>query len=243
MRRPAHDCQDVANGSRPRLRHRGSAVSCPRRTTTSTSRRSRDPPRGRSTSALPDVSFIHADRPRRVQPRSPRHGNRDPAARRPPPPPRRALSSTSDVAPARSPHLALRAPQAAGARRRRELAGAIALCATNAIRLGLTNVTVAHPDEVPATRVFDLIWSNPPIRIGKPALHALLDDVARATGTGRVGRPGRPTPPRRRLAAAVAAVERPCDAPPRGPLGYRLIASTRNVVRGLLRRSWRNITR
>jgi 16S rRNA G1207 methylase RsmC len=30
------------------------------------------------------------------------------------------------------------------------------------------------PDEVPPDLVFDEIWSNPPIRIGKPELHALL---------------------------------------------------------------------
>ena len=32
----------------------------------------------------------------------------------------------------------------------------------------------ATPDEVPAGQRFDEIWSNPPIRIGKEALHALL---------------------------------------------------------------------
>jgi len=35
-------------------------------------------------------------------------------------------------------------------------------------------VRVAAPDDVPADVVFDEIWSNPPVRIGKPALHALL---------------------------------------------------------------------
>lgn len=34
---------------------------------------------------------------------------------------------------------------------------------------------VAAPDEVPDDVVFDLIWSNPPVRIGKAALHDLLD--------------------------------------------------------------------
>ncbi len=48
-----------------------------------------------------------------------------------------------------------------------------ALTAANAERLGLTNVTVAAPHEV-AEEPFDLIWSNPPIRIGKAALHDLL---------------------------------------------------------------------
>ena len=48
------------------------------------------------------------------------------------------------------------------------------LCAANAERLGL-NVSVAAPDEVPAELRFDLIVSNPPIRIGKKNLHALLE--------------------------------------------------------------------
>lgn len=48
------------------------------------------------------------------------------------------------------------------------------LCASNAKRNGLTNVRVVTPDEVPDHLRFAAIWSNPPIRIGKPALHALL---------------------------------------------------------------------
>jgi 16S rRNA (guanine1207-N2)-methyltransferase len=48
------------------------------------------------------------------------------------------------------------------------------LCAGNAERLGLTNVRVAAPDAVPEDVRFAAIWSNPPIRIGKPALHLLL---------------------------------------------------------------------
>ena len=48
------------------------------------------------------------------------------------------------------------------------------LCATNAATLGLGNVRVAAPDEVPADVGFTAIWSNPPIRIGKQALHTLL---------------------------------------------------------------------
>lgn len=34
--------------------------------------------------------------------------------------------------------------------------------------------TVSAPDDVPTDTTFDLIWSNPPIRIGKDALHDLL---------------------------------------------------------------------
>lgn len=52
---------------------------------------------------------------------------------------------------------------------------AVALCRRNADDLGLTNVSVALPDDVDPAIEFDEIWSNPPIRIGKPALHDLLD--------------------------------------------------------------------
>lgn len=50
---------------------------------------------------------------------------------------------------------------------------ALELTALNASRLGVT-VHTALPDDVPADLVFDQIWSNPPIRIGKQALHDLL---------------------------------------------------------------------
>ena len=43
----------------------------------------------------------------------------------------------------------------------------------NALALGLTNVRTGKPDVGADLRV-DLLWSNPPIRIGKPALHELL---------------------------------------------------------------------
>jgi len=48
------------------------------------------------------------------------------------------------------------------------------LCAANATANGLTNVRTAEPDDVPDDVRFAGIWSNPPIRIGKAALHALL---------------------------------------------------------------------
>lgn len=48
------------------------------------------------------------------------------------------------------------------------------LCSANAERNSIDNVVVARPDEVPGDVRFDAVWSNPPIRIGKPALHALL---------------------------------------------------------------------
>lgn len=49
------------------------------------------------------------------------------------------------------------------------------LCAANASANGVGNVRVAAPDDVPDEVRFAAIWSNPPIRIGKPALHDLLE--------------------------------------------------------------------
>jgi 16S rRNA (guanine1207-N2)-methyltransferase len=49
------------------------------------------------------------------------------------------------------------------------------LCARNAERNALDNIRVASPDDVPPEVTFATIWSNPPIRIGKPALHELLE--------------------------------------------------------------------
>jgi 16S rRNA (guanine1207-N2)-methyltransferase len=51
---------------------------------------------------------------------------------------------------------------------------ALELVAENATANELTNVTVAEPDAVPADLTFDTIYSNPPVRIGKHALHDLL---------------------------------------------------------------------
>jgi 16S rRNA (guanine1207-N2)-methyltransferase len=48
------------------------------------------------------------------------------------------------------------------------------LCERNASSNGLSNVRVASPDDVPSEVRFATIWSNPPIRIGKQALRALL---------------------------------------------------------------------
>lgn len=48
------------------------------------------------------------------------------------------------------------------------------LTSENARRLGLTQVRVCAPDEVPPTLVFSEIRSNPPIRVGKEALHGIL---------------------------------------------------------------------
>jgi 16S rRNA G1207 methylase RsmC len=51
---------------------------------------------------------------------------------------------------------------------------ALALTAANAAAAGCANVRTARPDDVPDDVVFATIWSNPPIRIGKAALHDLL---------------------------------------------------------------------
>ncbi len=51
---------------------------------------------------------------------------------------------------------------------------ALALTTANAEAAGCTNVRVAAPEDVPADVRFTAIWSNPPIRIGKEALHELL---------------------------------------------------------------------
>ena len=48
------------------------------------------------------------------------------------------------------------------------------LTADNAGRNALDNIRVVAPDAVPADVRFAAIWSNPPIRIGKQALHELL---------------------------------------------------------------------
>lgn len=60
------------------------------------------------------------------------------------------------------------------------------LCAANAARNGLTNVVVAAPDDVEPQQVFEYIWSNPPIRVGKSALHDILRTwMQRLSSTGR----------------------------------------------------------
>jgi len=51
---------------------------------------------------------------------------------------------------------------------------ALDLTRRNAAADGAANVTAATPDEVPPDVRFGAIWSNPPIRIGKPAVHEML---------------------------------------------------------------------
>ena len=45
----------------------------------------------------------------------------------------------------------------------------------NADKLGITNIVVCKPEDVPHDVVFDEIWSNPPIRVGKKVLHEILN--------------------------------------------------------------------
>ncbi len=65
------------------------------------------------------------------------------------------------------------------------------LCRANAEANGVgAQVRVVAPEEVPADLIVDQFWSNPPIRIGKAALHDLLttwlDRLAPGTGTAEL---------------------------------------------------------
>jgi 16S rRNA (guanine1207-N2)-methyltransferase len=51
---------------------------------------------------------------------------------------------------------------------------ALALARDNAKTLGIQDFYAVTPDEVPADVRFSTIWSNPPIRVGKTELHAML---------------------------------------------------------------------
>jgi len=51
---------------------------------------------------------------------------------------------------------------------------AIELTKTNAVAAAVANVTACSPDEVPDELRFAAIYSNPPVRVGKAALHELL---------------------------------------------------------------------
>ena len=52
---------------------------------------------------------------------------------------------------------------------------AVLLANENAEALGLADrFEACTPDDVPGDETYDEIWSNPPVRIGKPALHDLL---------------------------------------------------------------------
>ncbi len=62
---------------------------------------------------------------------------------------------------------------------------ALNLAERNAVAHGLTNATFGTAGDIPTQVSFDLILSNPPIRIGKTALHELLLVwLSRLTPTG-----------------------------------------------------------
>jgi 16S rRNA (guanine1207-N2)-methyltransferase len=56
---------------------------------------------------------------------------------------------------------------------------ALELCERNARAAGLANVRCVAPGDASLPSRFAGIWSNPPVRIGKDALHALLADRLR----------------------------------------------------------------
>jgi 16S rRNA (guanine1207-N2)-methyltransferase len=62
---------------------------------------------------------------------------------------------------------------------------ALDLCERNGVAAGLGNVRCVRPDDQALPAEVALIWSNPPIRIGKDALHELL-----ASWLGRLGPEG-----------------------------------------------------
>jgi len=53
-------------------------------------------------------------------------------------------------------------------------ARALDLVRANADQLHMTNIIACRPEEVPGDVEFTAIWSNPPIRVGKAELHAIL---------------------------------------------------------------------
>ena len=61
---------------------------------------------------------------------------------------------------------------------------ALALTARNAAAAGVGNVRAVEPAAVPGDVAFAAIWSNPPVRIGKPALEDLLRTWLRRLAPG-----------------------------------------------------------
>ena len=53
---------------------------------------------------------------------------------------------------------------------------ALELCAANARAAGLENVRCVTPGDASLPARYAAIWSNPPVRVGKGALHALLSE-------------------------------------------------------------------
>jgi 16S rRNA (guanine1207-N2)-methyltransferase len=73
---------------------------------------------------------------------------------------------------------------------------ALELCARNARAAGLDNVRCVPPGDPSLPARFAGIWSNPPVRIGKDALHALLAQwLDRLAADRALPAPGGTTPP------------------------------------------------
>lgn len=103
---------------------------------------------------------------------------------------------------------------------------ALELCAENAEAAGVGNVRALEPADVPPDVRFAGIWSNPPVRVGKAALHPLLVTwlsrlVPGAAATLVVHRNLGADPLARWLAERGWAVERV-----RSRMGYRLLEVT-----------------
>ena len=81
---------------------------------------------------------------------------------------------------------------------------ALALCERNAARAGLSNVRCVTPDAPGLPASFAEIWSNPPVRIGKPALHELLRRWLPRLAPGAGRDPGDGPQPGGRLAPRLA---------------------------------------
>ena len=64
---------------------------------------------------------------------------------------------------------------------------ALELCARNARAAGLENVRCVTPGDASLPGRFAAIWSNPPVRIGKDALHALLGHWLARLGSAASG--------------------------------------------------------
>jgi 16S rRNA G1207 methylase RsmC len=63
-------------------------------------------------------------------------------------------------------------------------ARSVELANSNSKDLGLANFQATLPTGLPADLQFDEIWSNPPIRIGKQALHELLSSYLKLLKQG-----------------------------------------------------------
>ena len=63
-------------------------------------------------------------------------------------------------------------------------ARALALCNGNVVAAGVANARCLAADDPGLPDNYQLIWSNPPIRIGKPALHGMLTTWLRRLAPG-----------------------------------------------------------